>query len=717
MARARQSSAPRARRSSAPPERLGTARPGGLLTAAAVVPLGAGLVLAAGLLPGGARVTLGIALLVAGVAVRGLVGTGTGARIGDAVMRATGLALVAGGALVAAGGLALVVGGGLPETAVDVAEYEQTDDPSSRYAGVAAFRTVDAVPAAVLGLLALATAVLLARGRTPARRSRPAVPGAPVASPGDRSTVAVLAGLGGAVVAVAVVGDGALGLGTGARGSVLLAVAAIAAIAGVAGLVERPPGAGGAARAAGIGAGLLLAIVLGEATDLVPVLDGGALVPAGDPPDAPAVLGAQLAVGTATAGALLAAAVLLRDLVLGALPAAVLLRAHPVESAPEAVVGALLVPVLATVLLALAAADRGPLAARVTPAVARAALGAAVVVLLVAVASATGAGGAVLRGFGDAAGDQLARTIVTAVALAAGAVLVVRAEPSAAREAAAVAVVLGIWALHPLWSVAGAGPEAWYAQVAAQVAELVVELALVGVVVAVVRGPWSRAAGALVLADVAGHLGGLVGGDAFSADQVDVVLGVVRETGPSAVLVLFAGIVAVAGPSRLVADAQRAGAVFGLVAAVTVIGAGSTIVALGARFLSTDPTTAPVDDGPLLALTAVLLVLLLGASLLAASTARRPSSAAAAAVALAAVAGGLFAAAVGASRSVRPGDPGPSSGVTLIDALLGFRATGSPLQDAGAGWPVLLGVLGAALLAAGWWLESRRPAPPGAPVG
>lgn len=700
----------RAWQTSAPAERLGTPRPGGVLTAAAIVPLGAALVLAAGLLPDLARIALGLALIVIGLAVRGLVGTATGARVGEPVARAVGSAVVLGGAVAVAGGLASAIGGDLPETSIDPAEY---GDRGSRYVGQLAYRVVDALPAATLGVRLIVAAVLAGLGA-----GRVGALGRPRA--GERAALAGLAGVGAAVALLAGAGDGALGLGTGWRGSALLAVAAVAAGVAVIGAPVAVTGSWSstARRAAGVGAGVLLAVLFGEASGVVTALDGGVLGVVGDPPSSGVVLGAQLAVVTATAGALLALAVVRRDPLLGALPLAVLLQPHPVQGVTEAVVGQLLVPVLAALGLAPAALGRGPLATRVGRDTARPALAAVVVVLLIAIGSAFGQGGGfVLRGYGDVDGDGIARTIVTALVLVAGVVLVARAAPSRGREASGVALLLGLWALHPLWSLATAAPEAWYAKEGVQAAQLAVELALAGVVVATARGPMTFAAGALVLADVAGHLVGLTASDPFSGGDTDVAAIVVRDLGPSALLLLAAGVVAVAGPPRLTAAAQRAGAVFVLVAGVSAVNGAGLIVVLAGRSTTGDATSAPLGDGSVVLPTALLLLLLLGGSLLAASTARRPSRSAVAAATLATVSGALLAAAIGAGRTVRPADPGPTSDVALPEALLGFRATGSPLQDAGGGWPVLLGLLGAVLLVAAWWLESRRPAPPGAPVG
>lgn len=98
---------------SAPPARsrpVPAARPGALLAAAAAVPLGAAVLYASGWLAWGPRLALGLAVVVLGNALRGTVGTVTGARIGAPVARTVGVAFMVGGLLIVVGAALTALG-------------------------------------------------------------------------------------------------------------------------------------------------------------------------------------------------------------------------------------------------------------------------------------------------------------------------------------------------------------------------------------------------------------------------------------------------------------------------------------------------------------------------------------------------------------------------------------------------------------------------------
>lgn len=86
------------------------ARPGALLGSAAAVPIGAAVLYASGWLAWGPRLALGIAVVVLGNALRGTVGTVTGARIGAPVARTVGVAFMAGGLLIVVGAALTALG-------------------------------------------------------------------------------------------------------------------------------------------------------------------------------------------------------------------------------------------------------------------------------------------------------------------------------------------------------------------------------------------------------------------------------------------------------------------------------------------------------------------------------------------------------------------------------------------------------------------------------
>ncbi len=109
--------------SSVPPARvrpLPSARPGAVLAAAAAVPLGVAVLYASGWLAWGPRLALGVAVVVLGQALRGTVGSVTGARITVPVARTVGLAFLVGAALIALGALLAAVGVDRPASPTEV---------------------------------------------------------------------------------------------------------------------------------------------------------------------------------------------------------------------------------------------------------------------------------------------------------------------------------------------------------------------------------------------------------------------------------------------------------------------------------------------------------------------------------------------------------------------------------------------------------------------
>lgn len=702
-------------------ERLGEARPGGLLTAAATVPLGAALVLAAGLLPTGARAVLGVALVVLGVRVAALAGTSIGARIRPWTARAVGAALVAGGAVVLAGAVAVALDGGRPETIAGDG-------------GIPTVPELGAGPAVALGLLVALAGVALLRGSgaaTPGGTQARVPGGAPTGVASRATTGAVLAGSGAAVAVLALLGAGVAGLEAGPR------IVAAAVVAGVAALVAARgsgPARGGAeatgesagvlgaadggtrgavVRVAGIGAGVLLALVAGEATGLVRTVVGEGVGPGarGSLSEASGAFAIALVLAVAAGLALLA--VRRRDVVLGVLPLGVLLQVRPVGSGIEQA-GLLLVPVALTALALAAVLGVGPPARWVPRSAARGGLAWALVVLLVGVAGAfpdlgdpRATAGAGTGGLGVALAATLGLGAVAALALSSG-----RDTAGPGRgDAAAVALLVGLHLLHPLALVREAVPEAFGGDGPIVVAA-VLELTIAAVVVARRPAPPVLAAGGLL---VASTLSAVAVAFASGSGAVDAPLLVPLTLGTSGLAFVVVGAAALAGPAHLAGRAQAAAAGLGYGTVLFGLTVATLLTAAAAGGTTADG--AALTGGEAVLAVLLLALVALGAALLAGSTARRPSAAAAAASGFAAVATGLAAAAVGAS--VVAGDrEGPTGfGVRLVDAGLGFDDVGSRLSAAGGGWPLLLGVLGAVLLGAAAWLESRRPLPPDAPVG
>lgn len=656
-------------------------RPGGLLVAAASVPLGAAVLLAAGLLPAGARVLVGGALAVLGLRVRAEVVSAAGFRVGATTLRAVGIAAIGLGLVLAAGGVTAAV--------ADLA----LDDPiATRLPG-----WPDAGPAVLLSVLVVAA-------------------GAATAAAGSPRVGAVVAGVAAGLLVPALLRLEALDLGAGTATIAALVVAAGATAEGLRRGVRDDVG-----RGLLVAAGVLLVAGRGEAGQLLSSLVGPAGAVSLPDPGSPAGRGAEAAVGAALAVPLLVRAIVARDPAVGLLPLGVLLLSPTVERTTE---GALLmlVPAVAVVALGLALVGRGPLHARVDRPVLWAALAVAVLLLLDAAPSA-------LQDAPDPAG---AGQGVGVVALVAGLAMVpvvlavalrARVTPGPDGVAFAVVAALALVAVNPFEQLQGAIAD-WYLSIPATAVAWLLATAVAGAVAAACRAPLAVAG--VVLVGVTGlvRVGMVVAFRAGDPDSGAYAVGLVAsQVAPGALVAVVAGAVALVGPDRLVARAQAA--------AVAALYVGGVWAADGARVLHEFRGVATDDDdpaallvgAPLLAAVAMLLVLAAGAALLAASTARRPSPVATIAALGGAVVTAVLAAGVGAGAVVPPasaGDPADplagSAPPTAAGLVLGLRTLSRVGQTAGAGWPVVLGVLGAGLLVAAWWLESRRPTPPGAPL-
>ncbi len=160
------------------------------------------------------------------------------------------------------------------------------------------------------------------------------------------------------------------------------------------------------------------------------------------------------------------------------------------------------------------------------------------------------------------------------------------------------------------------------------------------------------------------------------------------------------GLAALVGPGRAVPRLQVAAASALLVAAAALLG-------IRVLMASDEPTIEAARTG----IAAAGGLALLAATLLAASTARRASPWAAFAATVATAAGALM---VAAGTVETTGHdllaPGP------VDLLYGADVSSGVLQHARPGWPILLAVLGAMLVAVATILERSRPAPAGAAV-
>ncbi|WP_026911631.1 hypothetical protein [Patulibacter minatonensis] len=675
-----------------PDERLGEARPGALLTAAGAVPLAAAVLIAVGLLPWGARLAVGAALVVLGLRIRALETTTLGARIRPAVARAIGLALVVGGAVLAAAALGVALDG----ARLDSRTSFEGENPQLGLAALAggpfAFfalfsPTLDAWAGVGFGALLVGAGVALARTLRPA-------------------TVGVaVGGVGVALAVLALTGGGALGLGPDARAVVSVLLALGGAVVAVAG----PPGA--VSRAAGVAAGLVLALLTGEATGLVQLALGGTVGPQFLVPTRDGAVAGLLVLSAAIAAVLLVTAARRRDPVLGALPAGVLLLVHPLDGAAGEI-GVLLVPVVLAA-LALAAAAGVEVATRIVPRpAAPAAVAVALVVLLVAVVGAFGV--PAFSVFSDGSLDSGFRSGVlnvalgTLVGLGLVAAIALRTD-GVAGVVATVAVLVGLHLLHPLGQLRGVDDDSLLSSPGLAVVLPLLELALGLAVARRHLAPPVLAALGLLLVSC---LQALAFGVGDAAEDVSGILVVGLTFGPAVLAIVAAAGYALVCPAPRVVGAQA----FAVGATVGALLYGSlATVSLG---FAGDGDGATLDGGGAVLAVGLAVVALLGVTVLAASTARRASSTIAVAAAGVTPMLAMMVAAVASSVADSPGDDDVrSAGSAALQAAVGFGDSGSVLDRTPAGWPVLLAVLGAVLVAAGAWLESQRPLPPDAPVG
>ncbi len=657
-----------------PPEQLRPPRPGAVLVIAGAVPIGVAILLTAGLVPWGARIALGVAVVALGLRVRGLEGTRPGYRLGGPVVRASGeAAILLGGLLVAGAAVAGADGGHLD--ALD--------------AGTAV-PVLGGPEGVLLGALVLGVGVLV-------RRAAPG--GGTAASDVGPATAAV----GAAIAVVSALGRGVLGVDGGAWQIAVLVLAAVGA--GVALRGPRRP----AARAAGVGAAVLLVLSAGDASGTGSAVVGLLVQPAvGSVSEGAAAF--VLVATAAVPAVLLADAVRRGDVVVGAPAAAVLLSWRPVEAGvgrPAAFV----VPVLVLLLSVLGARGRGPVPRHAAPVVGSAAV---VVGLVAAYGALHGLPDGVLLDYDDyrATHHGLMRFAVVATVLLAGLVLAARTAGVRRRPPLVVVVLLGLAAVQPLLLFAQAAPAT---VLGGPLSTSLLGALTIGAGAVVARSCPTRgvlaALGLLGAVSVAG-----VGfGIADRASPDDATLLVLSTFGPVALATVVLAGLALAGDARRAPGAQAAAAGLTYGAALTALGAAGSLVAT----LDGSAGSAPpvLHDGG--AAVAVLLAmgLLLGVALLAASAVRRPSRGVAAVVVVAVASWAVVVAALAAAVAGGPVGEDRGQGPELLDVALGFRAVGGPLDLARGGWPVLLAVLGVVLLGAGAWLESRRPLPADAPIG
>ncbi|MDO9408906.1 hypothetical protein [Patulibacter sp.] len=679
----------------APQERVVDPRPGALLGAAGAIPLGIAVLVAAGLLPAGLRIVVGVAVVVLGARLLQQDGTALGARATPAVVRAVGLAAIVVGAVLTAGAVAV----GLSDVLTDASVADRFESDGTLAGGTAAL-------ASVLVLVAGAVLLGVRPDRAGGRLARLRDPGEDAGPGRGRTLGALVAGVGAALAVPVLLGGDVVGLADGPRVVVVLLLAAAATASGLR-VAGRDDDAG---RGLLVAAGVLVALTGGEATQLLASLVGpladptlGALVSSG-------ARGARTAVAAAIAVVLLVVALRRRDAVVGVLPLGVLLLVAQVEGTGEKI-GALLVPVVVLVLVAAAlggARRPSDLGSRDTL---LAAAGAAALLL------AAQAGGVL-------AGTRTDGSDVVVVSMLAGVLglLVVLAVVAAARRvpgrtgaAFAVVALVALVAVSPLNALQSAGPESWGGSIPVALVVWLGALALTGAVLQRRRDPLVLGAAVLVVATSTSQFAFLL---AFRGglDDGDLSLVLAIQVGTPVLLLLAAAVVALLGPAAHVGRAQAAGAGAAYVAGLAAVGAAQLL----RQFTAATPEGRVLEGGPLVVVVLLLLLLAVGTAVLAAGTARRPSVV----VAVAAVGGTLAAAvllvAVGPAAADGRGpaqDAVPRAPGSAADLALGVRAVAGASREVGAGWPILFGVLGAVLLGAAWVLESRRPVPPGAPLG
>ncbi|MEV4422487.1 hypothetical protein AB0L40_21295, partial [Patulibacter sp. NPDC049589] len=502
----------------------------------------------------------------------------------------------------------------------------------------------------------------------------------------------------------ALTGHGAVGLGPDARSAVVVLLALVGTVA-VALRPDDPP-----ARIAGVAAGLLLALLVGEGTGLVQLTLSGGIGPPFLSPTRDGVVAAVLVASAAIAAVLLVVAVRRRDVVLGVLPAGVLLLVHPVDGAVVEA-GVLLVPVVLVAAAGAAAAGVGPAPRLVPRPAAPAALAVTVVVLLVGVAGAFGVTSQFLDTHEYGSGVQ-GGFLAVAIACTAGvlltAALALRTEGTAG-AAAALATIVALHLLHPLVLFRPAAPDSFVAHAPLAIVLPLLELAL-GLAVA------RRHATAPVLAAtglfVVSALQAVAFGIATVDDDVSGELVVAVTLGPAVLAIAGGAVHALTGPARNVLRAQAfsAGAAVGALLFAGFATSGFALVA--------DGDGATLKGGQAVLALALVVVAAFGVALLAASTARRASVAVAtAAIGVTATLAMVIASIAAAVADHPANDEVRAIGTPAIQSALGFDDAGSVLAGAGAAWPVFLAVLGVVLLGTGAWLESQRPLPPDAPLG
>jgi hypothetical protein len=643
-------------------------RPGGLLVGAAAVPLGAAVLLTAGTLPWGSRAVLGLAVAALGAVVLQARGTASGARLGPGLPAGLGVVLVVAGAALTAA--ALLVG------IADPGVGDAADGGPVPGWGAAAFWALVAVTGVVL--LGLPRA-----GRATTRTAE--------------GTVGIAAGL----TIAALAGPGALGLGGGETTAFLLVIAVLGTAA-----AATARTAAGAPRIAALLAATVLAYLTGEATGLLALGTDGLLPATTEPVGDVARTVAQTA-GLPLGAALLGLAFLRRDPLGGVLAAGLLLVPAASDGDPSvtvpvvvAAIGVLLCAVLVRSAPARDALGRvlrhtGPersgAGAGVGPVRSTAALAGALAVLAVQVV-----------GLGGEGADPGWVGPAVALLAVAGALAIAWAREDAAGTVAAMAGLAAVVVAPPvvafILGVADPVPTERTAWIS--VAELA-EAAVVAAIVLRHRHPMVLALAGIVVVGAVSDTVGVLAVDGEEPSPVAFLLAVLGV--PALALLAVAG-VAVLGPARRVRALQ--GLALGL--AYLVIRTTASLPTVGQLLLAPD---GGLDDGPRAFAVLLALLLPLGLALLAASTARRSSVAATAGVVLGTAAAAVYVGAVGVWTQVEA--VAGQAPIRLTDPLVGFDAAGSALAGLEPGWPVMLGVLGAALLAAGWWLEGRRPAPVG----